>query len=141
MYNNSSITNCAVTESNITSLAELGCVSLNTIGYVYMGGIAGSVGPATGAADPGDGHRYKIENCYVSANIETELDSAGQYGYRISTGGIVGKIHNQEVFPKNCLYKGIINTNKNYALDNSTGRIYRTNFWRIRRRWKNSFCF
>lgn len=123
MYYNSSITNCIVGESNITALATLTSGSDNSRGTVHMGGLVGSVGPANGSADPGDGHRYKIENCYVEADIETRLTATGRYGYNIFSGGVVGKIHRQNVIPTNCLYKGTINPNTTNTTDVTGGYI------------------
>lgn len=110
IYKDAKVTNCIVKGSEMIATGDLTVTETTT---VYLGGIAGSVGTMV-TGDPGAGHRYAIENCYVSANITTVStmlgNSNGANSLYISSGGIVGRIHKQPVWPENCLYKGTINT-------------------------------
>lgn len=107
IYNDAKVTNCIVNNSSMATLATLTTAATS---QVFLGGIAGSVGTTT-STDPGEGHRYSIQNCYVSANIQVMLTSTIANSLYLSSGGIVGRIHRQPVWPENSLYKGIINTN------------------------------
>ena len=107
MYNDSRVLNCIVRDSNIRTVATLTSAST---AQIFLGGIAGSVGTST-STDPGNGHRYSIQNCYVSADIRVMITSAIANSLYFSSGGIVGRIRMQPVWPENCMYKGTIHTN------------------------------
>ena len=110
MYNDSRVNNCIVKTSKMTTMALLYTTNNPQI---YLGGIAGGVGSPT-ISDTGNGHRYIIDNCYVSASVggasDFQIYSDPGYTTNFSTGGIVGRINKQPVWPTNCLYTGTLST-------------------------------
>lgn len=117
MYNNAKVVNCIVKNSSMGT--PNGTLTMVANAQLFLGGIAGSVGtPST--AVPTAGQEYSIKNCYVYANIATTIAGTGQVGYNFSSGGIVGRIHNQPAWPGNCLYEGTINT---HGTDTNGGYI------------------
>ena len=115
MYNNSKVSNVSVKKSIIEATGSIYVRS--RIFQIFVGGIAGNVQNANGTyTDPGAGSRYSIENCYVSANIDMSRivsyrSSRQYYMTLVQTGGIVGSIYRQPVWPDNCLYSGSIDAN------------------------------
>ena len=152
MYNHSKVANVAVLNSSITSTGSIRVRSRTF--QICVGGIAGNAqNTRTGTTDPGDGARYSIQNCYVDAdiNLSTITHYYSNYGdYYISyyayymamvhTGGIIGSIRTQEVWPEYCLYTGNITANgligpifggrvaATANNDNNT-TTYMTNYW------------
>ncbi|MCL2860037.1 MAG: hypothetical protein FWF46_05690 [Oscillospiraceae bacterium] len=122
IYNDAKVANCIVKSS---SMATAGTLTMSqTTTYVFLGGIAGSVGATTNSTVPATGHVYSIDNCYVSANIVTMIAGTGQYSYNLSAGGIVGRINNQPAWPTNCLYTGTINTHTTATNGGFIGPIF-----------------
>lgn len=134
MYNHSKIANVIVNNSSIYDSGTISFrYSYNTTyrPAVFIGGIAGdAVNTQNSETDPGDGARYKIENCY--SNVDFDLDivstsnsywnsnssnmaSFGQY----NVGGIIGRIKSQPIWPESCLYTGSID-----ATNAFTGPIF-----------------
>ena len=117
-YKNSNIENVIVSNSIISDTNEI-----QVYNYQFQFAVGGVVGYITNTStsdnDPGNGSRYIINNCY--SNVEITLDATasvttngwnrrdgrGQY----HTGGIVGTIRSQPVWPTNCLYDGKIQGN------------------------------
>ena len=121
MYNHSKIANVIINSSNIS---DSGTITLRTTQpIIFIGGITGdAVNSSSNTADPGDGSRYNIENCY--ANVNFDLDIQSRYGYidylgQYNVGGIIGRIKSQPVWPTACLYKGSID-----ATNAFTGPIF-----------------
>ena len=115
MYRNSKVSNVSVKNSNISAS---GYIYVRSRAFqVFVGGIAGNAqNTSTSTTDPGNGNRYSIENCYVSADIDMSAVESNQnnrqyYMMLIYTGGIIGNIRRQPVWPENCLYSGDINAN------------------------------
>lgn len=118
MYKNASLENIIVSGSNIYDTN-----TIQVYNYQFQFAVGGIVGYITNTSsndnDPGEGNRYVINNCY--SNVQIALDSTatvsnsgwnrrdgrGQY----HTGGIVGTIRSQAVWPTNCLYDGDIQAN------------------------------
>ena len=115
MYNKSKVANVSVKNSKIQSTNNISVQS--RIFQVFAGGIAGNVQNSNGNYnDPGDGSRYKIENCYVSADIDmssivSNSNRRMYYLTLVQSGGIVGNIRKQPVWPEKCLYSGAIDCN------------------------------
>ncbi|MGN1300975.1 MAG: hypothetical protein ACI4U9_00320, partial [Clostridia bacterium] len=113
MFRNATVKNVAVKASSIT---DTNTVTIRNNSYqVLVGGIAGDARySSTSTTDPGAGSRYSIDNCYVSATIDLDIalrrdnySNAAQY----YSGGIIGRIRSQAVWPTNCLFAGNINSN------------------------------
>lgn len=117
LYKNANIENVIVSNSTITDTNEI-----QVYNYQFQFAVGGVVGYITNTSssdtDPGANNRYIINNCY--SNVQITLDSTatvssgwfsrdgrGQY----HTGGIVGTIRSQPVWPTNCLYDGQIQAN------------------------------
>lgn len=117
LYKNSNIENVIVSNSTISDTN-----AIQVYNYQFQFAVGGVVGyitnTSTSNTDPGANSRYVINNCY--SNVEIELDATtnvsnglfsrdgrGQY----HTGGIVGTIRSQPVWPTNCLYDGNIRAN------------------------------
>lgn len=125
MYNNAEIKNVIVNNSSVTDNYTMTIRTNST--QIFVGGIVGlAVNSGNSTADPGDGKRYEIENCYSNTDIDLDMELysnwrgtqyyvAGQY----ATGGIIGAIRSQGVWPENCLFKGSIN-----ATNGFTGPIF-----------------
>lgn len=116
VFNNGKIANCIVKNSNILETGTI--IPGNISAIVHMGGIAGS------AVDEGNGNPYIIENCYVSANINTNIESVIGYSGEISAGGIVGRIDSHNVWPEKCLYSGTISTHSSATTGGFIGPIF-----------------
>lgn len=120
MYKNASILNVIVTNSLIEDSNVI-----NVYHYPFqlsIGGVVGYVGNTyNNNSNPGTNSTYQIENCYSATVIDIDataeyseggLFSASMNGYgQYHTGGIVGTIRGQAVWPSNCLYSGTINSN------------------------------
>ena len=121
MYKNASILNVIVKNSLIEDSDVI-----NVYHYPFQLSIGGVVGFVANGYDdtsnPGNNNTYQIENCYSSTVID--IDATAEYqtgggwgstsrnGYgHYHTGGIVGTIRSQAVWPSNCLYSGTINSN------------------------------
>ena len=117
LYKNSNIENVIVSNSTISDTN-----TIQVYNYQFQFAVGGVVGyitnTSTSDTDPGSNSRYVINNCY--SNVEISLDATasvstgwfsrdgrGQY----HTGGIVGTIRSQPVWPTNCLYNGNIKSN------------------------------
>ena len=91
-----------------------------------VGGVVGYVGNTyNNNNNPGTGSTYQIDNCY--SEVEISLDATAEQGTvdggwfgsdidynghgQYHTGGIVGTIRGQAVWPTNSLYAGSINAN------------------------------
>ncbi len=126
MFRNSAVKNVIV---NSGSIEDTNTMTLRTNAtQIFVGGIAGLATNSTSStADPGNGNRYEIENCYSNVDVNlairpysswyggSQYATAGQY----AVGGIIGGIRNQAVWPQNCLYKGNLN-----ATNAFTGPIF-----------------
>lgn len=117
LYKNSNIENVIVSKSTISDTN-----TIQVYNYQFQFAVGGVVGyitnTSTSNTDPGANNRYVINNCYsnvqialdATANVNTGFftrDGRGQY----HTGGIVGTIRSQPVWPTNCLYDGTIQAN------------------------------
>lgn len=137
VYKNSQIINCIAKNCTIR---DNGSVTIYNRNFQYaVGGLVGyAQNTANTTTDPGEGSRYLIENCFVNTNIE--LTNPSRTSYRLSTydaqyhtGGIIGSIRSQPIWPANCLYVGTINS-KGFigpifgALRNNTGITNRNNY-------------
>ena len=118
LYKNANLENIIVSGSNIYDTNTIQVY--NEYFQFAVGGIVGCVtNTSTSNSDPGSGNRYSINNCYsnvqitldattsVATNGNNRRDGRGQY----HTGGIVGVIRSQPVWPTNCLYEGEIKGN------------------------------
>ena len=112
MFKKSTVKNVIVKGSSIT---DTNIISIRNKSYqVLVGGIAGDArNSIESTTDPGGGNRYLIENCYVNSDIELDIElrnntlgNAAQF----YTGGIIGRIRSQAIWPTNCLYSGEINS-------------------------------
>lgn len=111
MYKNTKISNVLVKNGNIQTTRTIS-VSSNTMALI-VGGIAGEArNTASSTTDPGEGNRYSIENCFASVTIDNDsISPSGNsrnstyltYVAQINTGGIIGRIRSQNVWPSNCL--------------------------------------
>lgn len=120
MYRNSSVLNVIVKNSLIEDSNII-----NIYHYPFQLSIGGVVGYVANGynntTNPGTNNTYEIQNCYSSAVIDidatAEYETGGWFtqarnGYgHYHTGGIVGTIRSQAVWPSNCLYSGTINSN------------------------------
>jgi len=108
------VKNSTISDTNIINIQE-------NVVQISVGGIAGYASQNPwGNSDPGEGKRYIIENCFsnVDINLDITLDQinhAAQY----HSGGIIGTIRSQNVWPINCLYVG-----QNNAKNAFTGPIF-----------------
>lgn len=120
MYKNASILNVIVKNSLIEDSNVI-----NVYHYPFQLSIGGVVGYISKGynnnTNPGTDSTYKIENCYSETVIDIDATaeyeeggwfSSGRNGYgQYHTGGIVGTIRGQAVWPTNSLYSGTINSN------------------------------
>ena len=120
MYKSASIQNVIVTNSRIEDSN-----TINIVDSPFQLAIGGMVGYISNSyndnSNPGTNNTYQIDNCYSETIIDIDAttdvseggwfdparDGRGQY----HTGGIVGTIRGQAVWPTNCLYRGEINSN------------------------------
>ncbi len=87
-------------------------MSVRSYRFQYL--IGGLVGEAirlpSTTGDPGVNLRYSIVNCVVDGNISMNSATARNMasGGQFATGGIIGRIRSQPVWPENCIYRGNI---------------------------------
>lgn len=110
MYKNSSIMNVIARNSLITNTQRI--TLYNYYSRVAIGGVCGiALNTSSSETDPGSGSRYQIENCYSNTEIDIMLrdrqDDRSYFG-QYATGGIIGIIRSQPVWPSNCIYEGTI---------------------------------
>ncbi len=122
MYKNSSILNVIVENSVIQDTNTINIV--DSPFQFSVGGVVGYISNGyNNNTNPGNGSTYIIDNCYSETQISLdatadegttgsifnrqEYNGHGQY----HTGGIVGTIRGQAVWPTNSLYSGMINSN------------------------------
>lgn len=114
MYNKSQIENCIVKNSNVE---DANTITLrNYSSQVSVGGIVGYVtNTYYDNADPGIDNRCSIKNCFSDTDIDLSIaayrpilstDRTSVGGFH--SGGIVGTIRGQAIWPENCLYNGTI---------------------------------
>ena len=120
MYNNSEVINNIV---NGSTISDNGNISIRSADVQYaVGGLVGYVtNTQNSTGDPGGQNRYKIENCFVNTKIDLSNEVyegalGGLFGRENSdaqyhTGGVVGTIRSQPIWPDNCLYAGTIDSN------------------------------
>ena len=121
MYKNATVSNVIVNDSTIQ---DSGVITVTNYQFQFsVGGVIGYVSNGyNNNTNLGNGSTYVIDNCYSETQIS--LDSIGDEGTvgtfnRISynghgqyhTGGIVGTIRGQAVWPTNSIYSGSINAN------------------------------
>ena len=122
MYKNASIANVIVENS---AIQDSGKITITNYQFQFsVGGVIGYISNGyNDNTNPGNGSRYVIDNCY--SETEITLDSIGDEGQvgsifnqinynghgQYHTGGIVGTIRGQAVWPTNSLYSGAINAN------------------------------
>lgn len=119
MYNNSVVQNTIITGMSISGGDNLTIRTNST--QLAIGGIAGyATNTSTSTTDPGENERYEISNCYVKGNINITAETYESGGWwsttivgdgQYHTGGIIGTIRSQAVWPTNCLYNGNISSN------------------------------
>ena len=124
MYRNSSVQNVIVKSSVIQDTSVINII--DSPFQFSVGGVIGYVGNTyNNNNNPGTGSTYQIDNCYSETQIS--LDSTAEEGTidggwfgndidyngygQYHTGGIVGTIRGQAVWPTNSLYSGSINSN------------------------------
>ena len=124
MYRNSSVQNVIVNNSVIQ---DTDVITITNYQFQFsVGGVIGYVGNTyNNNNNPGNGRTFVIDNC--CSEVQISLDSnadegtidGGWFGSDIDynghgqyhTGGIVGTIRGQAVWPTNSLYSGAINAN------------------------------
>ena len=124
MYRNASVTNVIVNNSVIQDTNVINIV--DSPFQFSVGGVVGYVGNTyNNNNNPGNGMTYVIDNCYSQVQISLDATAeqgtidGGWFGSDIDynghgqyhTGGIVGTIRSQAVWPTNSLYSGTINSN------------------------------
>lgn len=117
MYKNSSVLNDIIKDSSITDTNTI--TIYNYQFRMAVGGIVGFIANTPGTyTDPGTAARYEIENCFSDTTVDLDVATSftnngnGRNGRsQFHTGGIVGTIRSQPVWPKNSLYKGSLSTN------------------------------
>ena len=124
MYRNASVTNVIVNNSVIQDTRVINIV--DSPFQFSVGGVVGYVGNTyNNNNNPGTGSTYQIDNCY--SEVEISLDATAEQGTvdggwfgsdidynghgQYHTGGIIGTIRGQAVWPTNSLYSGAINAN------------------------------
>ena len=118
IYKNTNILNVIVKNSSITDSDIIDVYNSNF--QFSVGGVVGYVANTSSSnTDPGNNSRYSISNCFSNVNISLDAtaqvsnswlgsrDGRGHY----HTGGIVGTIRSQPIWPTNCLYTGNISGN------------------------------
>lgn len=124
MYRNASILNVIVENSVIQDTNEINII--DSPFQFSVGGVVGYIANSyNNNNNPGANNTYVIDNCYAETQISldatadegsvggwfgssrVEYNGHGQY----HTGGIVGTIRGQAVWPTNTLYSGSINAN------------------------------
>lgn len=118
LYKNTNVENIIVKSSSITDTNAISVYNSNF--QLSVGGIIGYIAnTASSNTDPGSNARYNISNCFSNVNISLDAtaqvstsfwggrDGRGHY----HTGGIVGTIRSQPIWPTNCLYTGDISSN------------------------------
>ena len=138
MYRNSEVINNI---ANNCSISDNGNVTVYNSAFQYsVGGLVGyATNTSSSTSDPGQNNRYRIENCFVNTEIDLTNDvrtswfGTSTYDAQYHTGGIIGTIRSQAVWPEESLYVGSINSNGFIgpifgALMNSTSYNRRNNF-------------
>ena len=136
MYRNSHIVNCIASSCTIS---DTGGMTVQDPKFRYaVGGLVGYVQNTNGnTSDPGTNARYELRNCFVNTTINLSSPTDKNSGFfgtgsetsdaQYHTGGIVGTIRSQAVWPENCLYVGTINSN-GYIGPIFAGLINNTNY-------------
>ena len=118
LYNNATVQNCII--KNMSISGGSGLTLRTNYAQLSIGGIAGyATNNANSTTDPGSDKRYSISNCYVLGDINIEASGYESGGWFSSltgdaqyhTGGIIGTIRSQPIWPTNCLYNGNIDSN------------------------------
>lgn len=115
IYNNAEIYNITVKNSYISSTNSVRVRSRNF--HLLVGSIAGCAQNYNGNYnDPGEEIRYSIRSCYANTEIDLSTvvcSNSRRYYYMatVQTGGIIGNIYKQPVWPDKCLYSGNITSN------------------------------
>lgn len=115
MYNHSEVNNVIVKNSEVSTTRSIRVRHRNY--RFFTGGIAGqAINSRSSDADPGNGARYIINNCYVDADIDTDTVTSYSSGNnyqvaQVQAGGIIGSIRDQVYWPEYCLYTGNITGN------------------------------
>lgn len=115
MYRNSEVINNIAKNC---SISDNGNVRIYNSSFQYsVGGLVGyATNTQSSTSDPGASNRYKIENCFVNTNINLSNEArsgifSNTNDAQYHTGGIVGTIRSQAVWPEGSLYVGTINSN------------------------------
>lgn len=116
IYRNTQIVNNIAKNCNIS---DNGNVTIYNSSFQYaVGGLVGyAQNTSNNTNDPGTNSRYSIENCFVNTNINlsnevrTSWFMTNTYDAQYHTGGIIGTIRSQQVWPEDCLYVGTIDSN------------------------------
>jgi len=119
IYQRGKITNVIAKNSTITD-SNVITIRANSF-QVAVGGIAGYASKSSSDnTDPGQANRYLIENCFSNVDINLDIEMRGMnYIGQYHSGGIIGTIRSQPVWPVNCLYVG-----QNNAVEGFTGPIF-----------------
>ena len=124
LYKNASITNVIIRNSVIQ---DTGVINIIDSPFQFaVGGVIGYVGNTyNNNNNPGNGSTYIVDNCYseVQINLDATAEQGtidgGWFGSDIDyngygqyhTGGIIGTIRGQAVWPTNSLYNSTIDSN------------------------------
>ena len=124
IYKNASITNVIVRNSVIQDAGVINII--DSPFQLAVGGVIGYVGNTyNNNNNPGNGSTYIVDNCYseVQINLDATAEQGtvdgGWFGSDIDyngygqyhTGGIIGTIRGQAVWPTNSLYNSTIDSN------------------------------
>lgn len=132
MYNKSKVINVIVKSGLISDTSTITISSANF--QLSAGGIAGyAANTSSSNTDPGTSNRYAIQNCFADVDIDLDATVQGQSSGQFHSGGIIGTIRSQPVWPEHCLYVGAISSNGFIgpifgALINNTGYTNRNNY-------------
>ena len=110
MYGYSQIINVIAKNSSISNTQRI--TLYNYYSRIAVGGICG-VAQRGYLDEQGTTarERYKIENCYSDVDLDVLIRARNEnraYFAQHTTGGIIGTIIQQPVWPSNCLYRGSI---------------------------------
>ena len=119
MYRNASILNVIVKDSLIQDTNVINII--DSPFQFSVGGIVGYIANTyNNNTNPGINNTYVIDNCYSETIISLDATAASGSGWfgssynghgHYHTGGIVGTIRGQAVWPTNSLYAGTIDSN------------------------------